>query len=110
MPASKSKAIREMVRSICSSERSCITTQANTLRSTSVQKPVAAICFMGHHVRGEPSHPLFRYVLSPLGDAGWHQVLQAHLGFDVFVKGHFTAAGFLTCYLNIAIFIGTYYT
>ncbi|KAL7908429.1 Aldehyde/histidinol dehydrogenase [Trichoderma velutinum] len=26
-------------------------------------------------------------------------------GFDVFVKGKFTAAGFLTCYLNIAIFI-----
>lgn len=29
-------------------------------------------------------------------------------GFDVFVKGHFTAAGFLTCYLNIAIFIAIY--
>ncbi|PON26626.1 amino acid permease [Trichoderma gamsii] len=29
-------------------------------------------------------------------------------GFDVFVKGHFTAAGFLTCYLNIAIFIVIY--
>ncbi|EHK46875.1 hypothetical protein TRIATDRAFT_316879 [Trichoderma atroviride IMI 206040] len=29
-------------------------------------------------------------------------------GFDVFVKGQFTAAGFLTCYLNIAIFIAIY--
>lgn len=29
-----------------------------------------------------------------------------HLGFDVFVKGHFTAAGFLTCYLDIGIFAG----
>ncbi|PTB35870.1 uncharacterized protein TrAFT101_010721 [Trichoderma asperellum] len=29
-------------------------------------------------------------------------------GFDVFVKGRFTAAGFLTCYLNIAIFIAIY--
>ncbi|UKZ52839.1 hypothetical protein TrVGV298_006626 [Trichoderma virens] len=29
-------------------------------------------------------------------------------GFDVFVKGKFTAAGFLTCYLNIAIFIVLY--
>ncbi|OTA07346.1 Amino acid permease [Trichoderma parareesei] len=29
-------------------------------------------------------------------------------GFDVFVKGHFTAAGFLTCYLNVGIFIALY--
>ncbi|KAK1239843.1 hypothetical protein MKX08_007285 [Trichoderma sp. CBMAI-0020] len=29
-------------------------------------------------------------------------------GFDVFVKDNFTAAGFLTCYLNIAIFIAIY--
>jgi len=29
-----------------------------------------------------------------------------HLGFDVFVKGNFTTAGFLTCYLNLAIFAG----
>ncbi|KAF5643382.1 amino acid permease [Fusarium tjaetaba] len=28
-------------------------------------------------------------------------------GFDVFVKGHFTAQGFITCYINIAIFAGT---
>jgi len=27
-------------------------------------------------------------------------------GFDVFVKGHFTAQGFITCYINIAIFAG----
>lgn len=27
-------------------------------------------------------------------------------GFDVFVKGNFTAAGFITCYINIAIFAG----
>jgi len=29
-------------------------------------------------------------------------------GFDVFVKGHFTAQGFITCYINIAIFAGMY--
>ncbi|CAI6063991.1 unnamed protein product [Clonostachys chloroleuca] len=29
-------------------------------------------------------------------------------GFDVFVKGHFTIDGFLTCYLNIAIFTVLY--
>ncbi|KAH0527037.1 hypothetical protein TsFJ059_002081 [Trichoderma semiorbis] len=29
-------------------------------------------------------------------------------GFDVFVKGNFTAAGFLTCYLNVFIFIVLY--
>ncbi|KAM0079821.1 hypothetical protein ACKRZS_008040 [Fusarium odoratissimum] len=29
-------------------------------------------------------------------------------GFDVFVKGHFTAQGFITCYINIAIFAGVY--
>ncbi|TPX09739.1 uncharacterized protein E0L32_009078 [Thyridium curvatum] len=29
-------------------------------------------------------------------------------GFDVFVKGHFTAEGFLTCYLNVAIFAALY--
>ncbi|KAF4964602.1 hypothetical protein FSARC_7508 [Fusarium sarcochroum] len=29
------------------------------------------------------------------------------IGFDVFVKGHFTAQGFITCYINIAIFAGT---
>lgn len=27
-------------------------------------------------------------------------------GFDVFVKGNFTAAGFITYYINIAIFAG----
>lgn len=30
-------------------------------------------------------------------------------GFDVFVTGNFTAAGFITCYLNIAIFAGKFY-
>ncbi|KAG9496423.1 hypothetical protein J7337_013011 [Fusarium musae] len=29
-------------------------------------------------------------------------------GFDVFVKGHFTAQGFITCYINIAIFAMLY--
>ncbi|CVK96167.1 probable general amino acid permease [Fusarium mangiferae] len=29
-------------------------------------------------------------------------------GFDVFVKGHFTAQGFITCYINIAIFAVLY--
>ncbi|KAM5364956.1 hypothetical protein ACJA88_012798 [Fusarium oxysporum] len=29
-------------------------------------------------------------------------------GFDVFVKGRFTAQGFITCYINIAIFAGMY--
>ncbi|OKL61712.1 hypothetical protein UA08_02332 [Talaromyces atroroseus] len=29
-------------------------------------------------------------------------------GFDVFVQGNFTASGFLTCYLNIFIFIALY--
>ncbi|KAK7422814.1 hypothetical protein QQX98_001376 [Neonectria punicea] len=29
-------------------------------------------------------------------------------GYDVFVKGHFTAAGFLTCYVNIAVFTALY--
>lgn len=54
---------------------------------------------------------LFSGMLSLVrGHAGWHQVLQIRLGFDVFVKGNFTAAGFLTCYLNVFIFIGTYYT
>jgi amino acid transporter len=31
------------------------------------------------------------------------------LGFDVFVKGNFTVSGFLTCYLNLGIFVGTSY-
>ncbi|BDD63609.1 hypothetical protein MPDQ_004261 [Monascus purpureus] len=29
-------------------------------------------------------------------------------GFDIFVKGNFTASGFLTCYLNVFIFIALY--
>jgi amino acid transporter len=29
-------------------------------------------------------------------------------GYDVFTKGNFTASGFLTSYLNIGIFAGTY--
>lgn len=29
-------------------------------------------------------------------------------GFDIFVKGQFTASGFITCYINIVIFAGKF--
>lgn len=29
-------------------------------------------------------------------------------GFDIFVKGQFTASGFITCYINIFIFAGKF--
>uniref|UniRef100_A0A093VJD9 Putative proline-specific permease put4 n=1 Tax=Talaromyces marneffei PM1 TaxID=1077442 RepID=A0A093VJD9_TALMA len=45
--------------------------------------------------------------------AAWATLLIVFLivfffGFSVFVKGHFTASGFLTCYLNVFIFIALY--
>lgn len=54
--------------------RALNTILANKFRSASVQKPVAAIRFMGDFVCGEPGHHLFRYVAV----RGMHVEMRSH--------------------------------
>ncbi|KAF5559057.1 amino acid permease [Fusarium mexicanum] len=69
-----------------------------------------AIRGLGNIIRGLTSDPVLWYVIAlphllPFSEE--NVLANSISGFDVFVKGRFTAQGFITCYINIAIFAGT---